>query len=57
MQTKGAPYAQEVWRMCEPVQKTAPSNWGDSTEGRICNAANTVRLFGRGKMGSDPRTY
>src|SRR5579859_6491318 len=57
MQTKGAAYAQQIWGMCEPVQKTAPSTWGDSTEGRICKAANAVRFWGRGKVGSDPRTY
>src|SRR5690349_25172204 len=53
MQTKGAPYAQDIWRMCEPVQKNAPTTWGDSTEGRICTAANAARLFGRGNVGSE----
>ena len=57
MQTKGAPYAQKIWRMCEPVQKTAASTWADSTEGRICKAANAVRFWSRGTIGSDPRTY
>ena len=57
MQTKGGPYAPEIWRMCEPVQKNAPSTWGDSTEGQICKAANAVRFWGRGSVGSDPRRY
>jgi hypothetical protein len=57
MQTKGATYAQEIWKMCEPVQKTAPSTWGDSTEGRVCKAANAARFWGRGNVGSDPRKY
>jgi hypothetical protein len=57
MQTKGAPYAQEIWKMCEPVQRAAAATWGDSTEGRICKAANGVRFFGRGNVGSDPRRY
>ena len=57
MQAKGTAYAQEIWQMCQPVQRDAPSTWPDSTEGRICKAANTVRLWSRGNVGSDPRRY
>jgi hypothetical protein len=57
MQRKGPEYAKEIWAMCEPVQKNAAANWGDSTEGRVCKAANAVRFWGRGNVGSDPRKY
>ena len=57
MQTKGSQYAQEIWAMCEPVRAKAPATWADSTEGRICNAANAVRLWGKVRVGSDPRKY
>ena len=57
MQTKGAPYAQEIWKMCESAEKKAQATWGDSTEGRICKASNAVRFWGRGNVGSDPRRY
>jgi len=45
MRKKGADYAVEIWRMCDPVAQKASSTWGDSTEGRICRAANSLRLF------------
>ena len=57
MQTKGGAYAVEIWKMCEPVQRSAPATSGDSAEGRICQAANAVRFFNKGNVGSDPRRY
>jgi hypothetical protein len=57
MQRKGPEYSRAIWAMCEPVQKNAPATWGDSTEGRVCKAANAVRFWGRGNVGSDPRKY
>ena len=45
MRKRGADYAFEIWRMCEPIARSAPAAWNDGTEGRICRAATSVRLF------------
>jgi hypothetical protein len=37
--------ANETRQMCVPVRANAPANWGDSTEGRVCNAANVAAAF------------
>lgn len=37
--------ANETRQMCLPVRANAPANWGDSTEGRVCNAANVAAAF------------
>lgn len=59
MGKKGADYAIEIWRMCTPVAQSAPANWRDGTEGRICQAADTIRLFNFDPkaLKGDPRKY
>lgn len=36
---------QEIRNLCEPVGKTAPATWSDSTEGRVCLAAQSAAAF------------
>ena len=35
----------EVRQLCQPVQKSAPANWADSTEGKVCAAASVASVF------------
>lgn len=44
MRGKGMVYADELWKDCEPIKAKAPATWADSTEGRICSAAYSVRI-------------
>jgi hypothetical protein len=37
--------ALEVRQLCQPVQKSAPANWADSTEGKVCAAASVASVF------------
>ena len=37
--------AQEVDRTCQKLREKAPSNWAESTDGRICSAAARVTFF------------
>jgi hypothetical protein len=41
---KGVTYADDLWKDCEPIKKSAPATWSDSTEGRVCAAAYSVRI-------------
>ena len=34
--------AGEIDKMCAPVRGSAPANWGDTTEGRLCTAARQL---------------
>lgn len=36
--------ANQINRQCEQVKKTAPATWGDSAEGRVCEAASETAL-------------
>ena len=36
---------QEIRKLCEPVGKTARATWSDSTEGRVCQAAQSAAAF------------
>ena len=37
--------ANQTRQMCLPVRASAPANWTDSTEGRVCNAASVAAVF------------
>lgn len=37
--------AREIKQLCVPVQQSAPANWGDTTEGRVCKAASVASAF------------
>jgi hypothetical protein len=36
--------ANQINKQCEQVKKTAPATWGDSAEGRVCEAASETAL-------------
>lgn len=42
---KNQPLANEVKQLCAPIRGSASANWGDSTEGRVCQAASTASVF------------
>lgn len=42
---KNQPLANEVKQLCTPIRSSAPANWADSTEGRVCQAASTATVF------------
>jgi hypothetical protein len=43
---------QETRKLCEPIRKDAPAKWADTTEGRVCQAAQTAAAFNfEGKHG------
>ena len=37
--------ANEVKHLCVPLEERSPANWGDTTEGRVCKAANVATVF------------
>ncbi|MBL8237281.1 MAG: hypothetical protein JNM66_07675 [Bryobacterales bacterium] len=37
--------ALEVRQLCQSVKKSAPANWADSTEGKVCAAASVASVF------------
>lgn len=51
--------AVEVEKMCAPMRGTAPANWGDTTEGRLCTAARQLAFTNPppGGVKSDGRTF
>lgn len=36
--------ANQLNKQCDQVKKTAPPTWGDSTEGRVCEAASEIAV-------------
>lgn len=36
---------QEIRKLCEPIRKNAPATWADTTEGRVCQGAQTAAAF------------
>src|SRR6266571_4853826 len=36
--------ADQLNKQCGQVKKTAPATWGDSAEGRVCEAANEISI-------------
>jgi hypothetical protein len=57
MWKKGTPYADALWLQCEPLKKAGDATWGGSTEGRVCTAAQTVRMNSSRPIQGDPRRY
>jgi len=57
MWKKGTPYADDLWAQCEPLKKAGTATWSDSTEGRVCTAAHTVRTNSSRPIQGDPRRY
>ena len=42
---------------CKPVREKAGAEWGDSTEGRVCQAARTVAASTYKRLESDHQTF
>lgn len=36
--------ANQLNKQCNQVKRTAPASWGDSPEGRVCEAANEISI-------------
>ena len=36
---------QEIRKLCEPIRKSAPATWADTTEGRVCRGAQAAAAF------------
>ena len=49
--------AKEIGQDCSRVKATKPADWGDTTEGRVCNAAASVSVFGNEHIQTDQRKF
>jgi hypothetical protein len=49
--------ADEVDAMCKPIRATAEARWADSTEGRICTAAQNLAFFRYKRREGDGETF
>jgi hypothetical protein len=49
--------AESIDAQCKPVRQSASANWGDSTEGRVCQAARTVAASTYKRLESDHQTF
>ncbi len=49
--------SREIDALCGPKRQSAPANWGDTTEGRLCAAARTVAFFNSAPAKGDDRTF
>ena len=57
MWKRGTAYADELWDQCQPLKQAGNATWGDSTEGRVCSAAEVVRTHSSRPIQGDPRHY
>jgi hypothetical protein len=37
--------AQHIRPLCDAAQRKAPASWGDTTEGRVCEAVSRASFF------------
>jgi hypothetical protein len=49
--------AESINSQCKPIKEKAPASWGDTTEGRICDAARTVAATSYKRLESDHETF
>ena len=49
--------AYEVDSMCKPIRASAPAQWSDSTEGKVCRVAGELALMRGGPVTSDGKKY
>jgi hypothetical protein len=47
----------EVDQMCKPVRESAPAQWNDTTEGRVCAAARNLAFWRSSPVQGDGKTY
>jgi hypothetical protein len=49
--------AKQVGQDCNRVKSTKPADWGDTTEGRVCQAAASVAVFGNEHIQTDQQKF
>jgi len=49
--------AKEIGQDCGRIKATKPADWADTTEGRVCQAAATVSVFGNEHIQADERKF
>lgn len=49
--------AESIDVQCKPVREKAGAEWGDSTEGRVCQAARIVAASTYKRLDSDHQTF
>ncbi len=54
---KHSEFAVEVRDQCRPIREQAPASWSDTTEGRVCNAADVASVFNFKERKGDGRGY
>jgi hypothetical protein len=54
---KHTEFAVEVRDECRPIREKAPATWSDTTEGRVCNAANVASVFNFKERKGDGQGY
>jgi hypothetical protein len=48
---------QGVRKSCEPICRDAPAAWADTTEGRVCRAAQVAAAFNDGEPRGDGKIF
>ena len=49
--------AKEIKKVCLQVQDAKPASWRDTTEGRVCSAANSSKMIGNEPIRTDDKKY
>ena len=49
--------AKEIGQDCKRVKPTKPADWGDTTEGRVCQAAASAAVFGNEHIQTDQQKF
>ena len=49
--------AKEIGQDCNRVKATKPADWGDTTEGHVCQAATSVAVFGNEHIQTDQQKF
>jgi hypothetical protein len=49
--------AYQVDAVCKPIRASAPAQWSDSTEGKLCRVAGEFALMRGGPVRSDGKRY
>ncbi len=49
--------AKEIRQDCNRVKGTKPADWGDTTEGRVCQAVASASVFGNEHQETDQRKF
>ncbi len=49
--------AVDVRNECKPIRESAPANWANTTEGRVCSAASVASVFNFKERKGDGRGF